>query len=138
MRKAIAIFVTLALLLLCGCKAKEVVVEKPVVVEHTTESHHVDIVRDTLIQRDSTFTFIKGDTIVIERWHHYKEVSNVMVADTLHDTVPKVVTMTTTAIKEVAKPLSWWQKSLQWCGGITIALLALWVASRKWLKSFLS
>lgn len=128
MKKFIAIIVTLTLLLLCGCKAKEVVVEKPVIVEHTTTQHHTDIVRDTLIQKDSVITFIKGDTLIIEKWHHVAAVSNMMVTDTVRDTVPQVVTVTTTAIKEVTKPLSWWQKTLQWVGGIALLSFGLFVA----------
>ena len=134
MRKAIAIFVTITLLLLCGCKAKEVVVEKPVVVEHTTTQHHVDIVRDTLKQKDSVITFIKGDTLIIEKWHNLQAITNTFVADTVRDTVPQVVTVTTTAIKEVAKPLSWWQKTLQGVSGLALLSLGLFVAFKYWVK----
>ena len=62
-------------ILLAGCKGKELVtevIEKPVIVtqEHHTESVRVDIVRDTIRQRDSIYHYIKGDTTIIERWHY--------------------------------------------------------------------
>ena len=126
MRKVIAIFVVLALLLLSSCKGHEIIVEKPVVVEHTTETHHVDIVRDTLIMRDSSVTLIKGDTVLIEKWHHVSGVRKMIIADTVRDTVPQVVTVTKTEVKEVEKPLGWWQKTLMWCGGIGLLLIALY------------
>lgn len=122
------------LFLLVGCKAKEIVVEKPVIVEHTSESHRVDIVRDTIIQKDSTITLIKGDTLIIEKWHHVASVSNMMVADTVRDSIPKVVTVTKTEIKEVEKPLGWWQKTLMWAGGIGLLAIALFLAFKIWIR----
>ena len=56
---------------LCSCKpTKEIQVERvevpvPIVQEHTIESVRVDHVRDTLIQRDSVFHYVKGDTVLI-------------------------------------------------------------------------
>ena len=48
--------------LLSGCSPKIVEVEKPVIVEQTHTQHHTDIVRDTLVWRDSVYHFVKGDT----------------------------------------------------------------------------
>lgn len=124
----------LGLWLLVGCKPQEVIVERPVVVEHTTTHNHTDIVRDTLIMRDSVFTLIKGDTLLIEKWHYLQAVTNALKTDTLRDTVPVVTEVVRTEVREVAKPLSWWQKTLQWAGGIALALLALWGAAKWWLK----
>jgi len=110
--------------LLCGCKAKEVIVEKPVVVEHTTERHKVDIVRDTLVMRDSVYHWVKGDTVLIERWHHVAEVSKMTVADTVRDTVPRVVTRVETRQVNHLHP---WQRWLMWLGAGFIAGAALWL-----------
>lgn len=117
---AIAIVVSL-LYLLTGCKAQEVVVEKPVVVEHTTERHKVDIVRDTLVWRDSVYHYVKGDTVLIERWHHIANVSKMIVADTVRDTVPVVTEVTRTEVKEV-NVFRWWQTALMWMGGVLLAI----------------
>ena len=95
--------------LLSGCKTTEVVREVPVVVEHTTTQHHTDIVRDTLLTRDSVYHYIKGDTTIIERWHHSIAVNKVMVTDTIHDTIPKVVTATKVVTKTEPRAVQWWQ-----------------------------
>lgn len=124
----------LGLWLLVGCKPQEVIVERPVVVEHTTTHNHTDIVRDTLVMRDSVFTLIKGDTLLVEKWHYLQAVTNALKSDTVRDTVPVVTEVVRTEVREVAKPLSWWQKTLQWCGGIALALFALRGAAKWWLK----
>ena len=121
---------------LCSCKAQREVqverVEVPVVVtqEHTIESVKIDHIRDTLIQRDSIYHYIKGDTTIIERWHHVQGQSIITRVDTLHvyDSVPYPVT--TTQIKEVTKVeevnvLRWWQKLLMGIGGIALVVLGL-------------
>lgn len=118
---------------LCACKpVKEVQIERvevPVVVtqEHTIESVKIDHIRDTLIQRDSVFHYIKGDTVLIERWHYTQGSVNVVRVDTLVKTdsvqVPVEVVRESvkTEIKEVNR-LTWAQKTLIGFGGI--ALLA--------------
>lgn len=124
---------------LCSCKpTKEVQIERvevPVVVtqEHTIESVKIDHIRDTLIQRDSIFHYVQGDTTIIERWHHTQGQTIVTRVDTLHifDSVPYPVT--TTQIKEVTKiqevnMLKWWQKLFIGIGGIAIVALGLFGA----------
>lgn len=126
---------------LCSCKAQREVqverVEVPVVVtqEHTIESVKIDHVRDTLIQRDSIYHYIKGDTTIIERWHHVQGQSIITRVDTLHiyDSVPYPVT--TTQIKEVTKVqevnrLKWWQKLFMGIGGLSLVVLGLLGAYR--------
>lgn len=122
-----------------GCKPQREVqierVEVPVVVtqEHTIESVKVDHIRDTLIQRDSIYHYVQGDTTIIERWHHTQGVTNIYKVDTLHiyDSVPYPVT--TTQIKEVTKiqevnVLKWWQKLFIAIGGIALIALGLFGA----------
>lgn len=131
------IIIPLLLLLLFGCKAqKEIQIERvevPVVVtqEHTVEHTKIDYVRDTLIQRDSVYYFVKGDTTIIEKWHHTQGVTNIYKTDTLHifDSVPYPVEVVhekvVTKIEEVEKKLSWWQKAKMGLGTIFLILLAL-------------
>lgn len=127
------------LISLCSCKpTKEVQIERvevPVVVtqEHTIESVKIDHVRDTLIQRDSIYHYVQGDTTIIERWHHTQGQSIITRVDTLHiyDSVPYPVI--TTQIKEVTKiqevnVLKWWQKLFIAIGGIAIVALGLFGA----------
>lgn len=135
---ALALLVCLVLSL-CSCKpAKEVQferVEVPVVVtqEHTIESVKIDHVRDTLIQRDSIYHYVQGDTTIIERWHHTQGQTIVTRVDTLHvfDSVPYPVEVTkeriVTKIEEV-NVLRWWQKLLMGAGGLALIALGLFGA----------
>ena len=120
-------------LMLSGCKAGKVVTERvevPVVVtqEHTIESVKIDHIRDTLIQRDSVYHYIKGDTTIIERWHYTQGMTQATKVDTLriYDSVPYPVTTekVTTQIKEV-NVLRWWQKLFIAIGGVSLIFLLL-------------
>ena len=120
-------------LMLSGCKAGKVVTERvevPVVVtqEHTIESVKIDHIRDTLIQRDSVYHYIKGDTVLIERWHYTQGTTQATKVDTLciYDSVPYPVTVTkeTTQIKEV-NVLRWWQKLFIAIGGVSLIFMLL-------------
>lgn len=120
-----------------GCKPhKEVVteyVEQPVVVtqEHHTESVRVDIVRDTIHQRDSIYHYIKGDTTIIERWHYLQGTTNIAKVDTFIkvDSVPYpvVTTKEVVEVKEV-NVLHWWQKALIAVGGVAIIAVGIMTA----------
>lgn len=129
-----AAVVTLGILLLCiwlllasGCKVIEK--EVPVVVEHTSTQRTTDIVRDTLMMRDSVYHYVQGDTLRIERWHYTTRVEVVERTDTLRDSIPVITEVATT--KEVAKPMAWWQKLF-----IGIGLVALGFVGYKTVKFF--
>ena len=120
-----------------GCKGTKTITERvevPVVVtqEHHTESVKIDHVRDTLIQRDSVYHYIQGDTVRIERWHYVQGTTNVVRVDTVHKTdsvqVPVVTTQTIETRVEVPRPLSWWQKTLMIIGGSSLIALLLLIA----------
>lgn len=125
----IALF--LFLVVMCSCRTIEVVKEVPVITEHITEHHSVDIVRDTLMMRDSVYHYVQGDTVIIEKWHQAISINKVVVADTVRDTIPRIVTVKETEIKEVNR-LHWWQQSLMWTGGIGIVLFVFWAMVRRW------
>lgn len=130
------LFLIFACFLICGCKGTKTITERvevPVVVtqEHHTESVKIDHVRDTLIQRDSVYHYIQGDTVRIERWHYVQGTTNVVRVDTVHKTdsvqVPVVTTQTIEKRVEVPRPLSWWQKTLMIIGGSSLIALLLWI-----------
>lgn len=131
------LFLIFACFLICGCKGTKTITERvevPVVVtqEHHTESVKIDHVRDTLIQRDSVYHYIQGDTVRIERWHYVQGTTNVVRVDTVHKTdsvqVPVVTTQTIEKRVEVPRPLSWWQKTLMIIGGSSLIALLLLIA----------
>ena len=146
---ALGLLICFFLSMCAGCKAqKELQIERvevPVVVtqEHHTENVRVDIVRDTIqqrdsiIYRDSIYHFVKGDTVIIERWHystdnhHYynnnvaTKVDTLVKVDSVQVPVEVIRTKEVTKIQEVNR-LKWWQKTLMGIGGLAmIALLLL-------------
>ena len=95
----------LYLVLLCGCHGTKTLserVEVPVVVtqEHTIESMRIDHVRDTLVQRDSIYHYVQGDTVRIERWHYLQGTTNVVRVDTVQ--VTDSVQVPVVALKSLA------------------------------------
>ena len=127
----------LCLVLLCGCHCTKTLserVEVPVVVtqEHTIASVRIDHVRDTLVQRDSIYHFVQGDTVRIERWHYLQGTTNMVRVDTVQVTdsvqVPVVTTQTIERQVEVPSPLSWAQKTLMIFGGVSMIAVLLLIA----------
>ena len=124
-------------LLFDGCKGTKTITERvevpvPIVQEHTIESVKIDHVRDTLVQRDSIYHYVQGDTVRIERWHYLQGTTNVVRIDTLHVTdsvqVPVVTTQTIEREVEVPRPLSWAQKTLMIFGGVSMIAVLLLIA----------
>lgn len=132
------LLIILILICICSCKAqKEIQVERvevPVVVtqEHTVESVKIDHVRDTVIQRDSIYHYIKGDTTIIERWHHIQGTTNIYKVDTLHvyDSVPYPVEVKTkvTETVEVPRKKHWWEKVLEIVGTLSLVICGIGIA----------
>ena len=127
----------LYLVLLCGCHGTKTITERvevPVVVtqEHTIESVRIDHVRDTLVQRDSIYHYVQGDTVRIERWHYLQGTTNVVRVDTVQVTdsvqVPVVTTQTIERQVEVPRHLSWAQKTLMIFGGVSMIAVLLLIA----------
>ena len=99
----------------------------PVIEHHTDTLRQVTVRHDSVMVHDSIHVSEKGDTVRIERWHtQYRDRE---VHDTTYisktDTVPAPYPVET--IKEVEKPLSWWQKTLMWLGVAMIGIIAVWI-----------
>ena len=118
---SIAIIMTVALMM-SGCKQTEYV---------TVPEYHTDTLIQTNVQKDSIYLHDsihikeKGDTVWIERWHTRWE--NHLVHDTTYisrvDSVP--VPYPVEVIKEVEKPLTWWQKTKMKAGLVLIVGIGL-------------
>ena len=122
---AIIFSMVVLLLSLCSCKTQYKVVEVPKVVTQTNVEQHTNIVRDTLLRRDSVIIVQRGDTVYHETWHHLQAINRTYIADTVRDTIPQIVTVTKTEIKEVEKPLSRWQRLKMRLGGWLLAAVAV-------------
>ena len=135
----VGIIICFVITLCHGCKpSKEIVsevIEKPVIVtqEHHTESVKVDIIRDTIHQRDSIYHYIKGDTTIIERWHYYTNnnqqvrVDTLVKVDSVQVPVEVVREREVTKVQEVNR-LKWWQKLLIGIGGFALIAVGFMVA----------
>ena len=121
----ISLFIMFALCAMCSsCTTTEYV---PVIEYHTDTLKQTKVVHDSIHVKDSTHVVWKDSIIKIEHWH--TEYVDHAVHDTTYisktDTVPKPYPVET--IKEVEKPLAWWQKTLMWLGGLLIAIFLIWV-----------
>ena len=122
---AIIFSLVVLLLYLCACKTQYKVVEVPRVVTQTNVEHHTNIVRDTVLRRDSVIIIQRGDTVYHETWHHMQAINRTYITDTVRDTIPQIVTVTKTEIKEVEKKLSKWQRLKMKLGGWLLAAVAV-------------
>jgi hypothetical protein len=120
MRRHNIIILAVAVVLLAGCKTKERVV--------TMEKVRTDTLmkfcntRDSIWLHDSIRVSEKGDTIRIERWHtKYVERE---VHDTLYQSKHDSVPVPYEVVREVAKPLTWWQRTRLHMGEALLALIA--------------
>lgn len=113
----------LLLLTLTSCRTAKVIEQMPVYV-HDTISQKVFFHDSTYIDRWHT-EYVKGDTVYVTEKQIVSKLRT--VTDTMYKYIEKPVTVTVEQIKEVKKPLAWWQKGLMWAGaiGIFIALAAV-------------
>lgn len=116
--------------MLTGCKTKE----RIVTVEHvrTDTTYITKEQRDSIWLHDSIYVheWSKQDTVYMlqEKWHtKYKEK---VVRDTIYQAKVDSVPVPYEVVKEVRKPMWWWQKMLIWWGLICAAGAGVWV----WLK----
>lgn len=116
-------------LLLTSCDAWKKVVEKPVYIHDTiTENHYI---HDSIFKHDSTFVMLKGDTIFFDRWH--TEYRYKLKTDTVSVIKEIPVEVTITETKEVAKPLTWLQKTMIGLGVCMLITIAVFIV-RFYLK----
>lgn len=114
--------------MLTGCSCLRQTVEVPVYIHDTTYTAK-EVHDSTYIDRWHTVE-VKGDTVyvteqqIVSKWR--------TVTDTAYKYVEKPVTVTVEQIKEVAKPLSWWQKALMWSGVAALVVLLAVLLAKFW------
>ena len=117
-----------SLFLLQSCKVKEYI-EVPVEVEKVKIEYVHKL--DSVYLHDSISTYIvqKGDTVFVDRYKY--KIKEVYRTDTIHqvDSIPKIVQVKITEVKEVNK-LYTWQKSLMWIGGVGLLVLLGFVINK--------
>ena len=99
---------------------------------------------DTVIKHDSVLVYIKGDTVIKERWHNLTTTrwmtttkTDTIVGDIytyVTDTVKVKYYVNRYKTKEVEKPVSTWQKIRIFIGDCVLLFLALiavdWIKER--------
>jgi len=99
---------------LAGCKTREVVVTE----HHTDTLRVVQHHRDSIYLHDSTFVreYIQGDTvrIITEMWH--TKYRDRLKTDTLYRSRTDSVPVPYPVIKEVKKPLNFFEKAMMGTG----------------------
>jgi hypothetical protein len=112
-------------------RTDSLIIAKPVVVTNTVNQHTVDIVRDTVKQKDSIYIVQRGDTIYHHYYHTTNNISRIYRTDTLHDTIERPVidtvvkVQTNTIIKEVPRQLTRWQSIKMDVGGIAMVTVVV-------------
>lgn len=151
-------WILLLILSVCACKTQRQVHTEYVYIEKTDSLKHLSsridsllkesTKRDSIHEKDSVVVMIKGDTVMVDRWHTvYKEHTNYDTQkekEIVHDTVYQTHTeyidkyVDKEVIVEVNK-LYWWQKTLMWIGGIGLGLTLILIVVailtiRRWIK----
>lgn len=134
MTGAVLLF-ALMMLSFASCRTQKQVTDNVQYIHLTDTLRVVSLRVDSVIERDSIVTLIKGDTVRIERWHDcwHRSSDTVTVVRWKVKTVYRTKTVTITPPPAKA-PLSWWQKTLMWLGGFSLIGCAIVVlmAVRKW------
>lgn len=75
-------------------------------------------IRDSIYLRDSVIVREKGDTLIVERWHTaWRER---LVHDTVYRTHTDTLVSISERVKEVRKPLTWWQQMRMAVGDVAV------------------
>ena len=113
---------------LSSCKVLKKTVEVPVYIHDTTYTAK-EVHDSTYVDRWHTIE-VKGDTVYVRDSH--MSVTYRTITDTAYKYIEKPVTVTVEQIKEVAKPLSWWQKALMWSGVAALVVLLAVLLAKFW------
>lgn len=112
--KRLIIVMIAAAVALAGCKTREVVVTE----HHTDTLRLVQHHRDSIYLHDSTFVreYIQGDTVrvITEMWH--TKYRDRLKTDTLYRSRTDSVPVPYPVIKEVKKPLNFFEKAMMGTG----------------------
>lgn len=129
MRKVYILSLLIVVMMVCGSCTRKIYIP----VEQTRQT--VDTLyralwrTDTVVDRDTVQTFVKGDSVVTERirWRYRIREKRDTILQIHTDTVCVREPYPVEVVREVARPLLWWQKTLMalgilMCTGMCTAL----------------
>lgn len=114
------LFIICLLTFLTACRSTRIVTV-PEYHEVIVHQHDTTSLKDSTYVHDSIFVEVKGDTVRVEKY-------NIVYRDRWHDrlrTDSFLQRDTITVVKEVAKPLSRWQKTKMHLGTALLGLLLI-------------
>lgn len=114
------LFIICHLTFLTACRSTRIVTV-PEYHEVIVHQHDTTSLKDSTYVHDSIFVEVKGDTVRVEKY-------NIVYRDRWHDrlrTDSFLQRDTITVVKEVAKPLSRWQKTKMHLGTALLGLLLI-------------
>lgn len=114
------LFIICLLTFLTACRSTSIVTV-PEYHEVIVHQHDTTSLKDSTYVHDSIFVEVKGDTVRVEKY-------NIVYRDRWHDrlrTDSFLQRDTITVVKEVAKPLSRWQKTKMHLGTSLLGLLLI-------------
>ena len=135
--RSVAILVTVIIgMAICALFSSCTTTKYVPVIEHKTDTLiQTNVQRDSVYVHDSTFVYVNGDTVRIEKWHtrwRDREVHDTLY-QAVHDSIPQPYPVEV----KVPAELTWWQHFR-----ISLANILLWVVGivavvtivRWWLK----
>ena len=150
-------FLIITPLLILGCSCAKSATNNTVYLDSTRTSIRHDSVNqrqihwqdtrqhDSVFKQDSVLVYIKGDTVIKERWHNLTTTrwktttkTDTIVGDIytfVTDTVKVKYYVNRYKTKEVEKPVSTWQKVRLFIGDCVI--LFLFLLAVNWIKEFI-
>ena len=110
----------------------ETVYTDTVIVTQVPETYAERVTTDTVSELSTPFAYsraeVSGGRLTHSLGTHGELPTSVRIEEkiiTIRDSIPYPVEVE--VIREVAKPLRWWQRSLMWIGGIVILSVAAYV-----------
>ena len=120
LRVLMIIAALVAALVVCVAFGSCTTVREVVTVERvrTDTLLHSSNIRDSIFLRDSVIVRERGDTCWVERWHTaWRER---LVRDTVYRTRTDTLVSISERVKEVRKPLTWWQRTRMTIGDVAV------------------
>lgn len=119
-------YILMILLILASCKTTRQTQTEYIYIHDVDTVSSIRLRVDSIVTKDSIVTFIKGDTVQIEKWH--STVKERLRVDTVEKIITRIEyrTHTETVTVEVNR-LRWWQRALMWCGVIFAGSIILFL-----------
>lgn len=129
MKKIYILSLLIVAMMMCGSCTRKIYIPLEQTRQSTDTLYRALWRTDTVVDRDTVQTFVKGDSVVTERirWRYRVREKHDTVREVRRDSVCVREPYPVEVVREVAQPLRWWQKTLMvlgilMCTGMCTAL----------------